>query len=96
LVIGSQTQDGNTIINTWGEVPIKGTASLVIGATTFSKNVAEKGNCDLGCAIIAGWSKLDEHFFGRLVYTQMRSVLAISSNTETFRSAILFSRVKAD
>ena len=96
VVIGSQKQDGNTIINTWGEVPISGASSLIIGATTFSKTVAEKGNCDLGCAIIAGWSRLDEHFFGKLVYTQMRSVLAISSNTETFRTAILFSRVKAD
>jgi len=96
MVLGSQKQDGDTIINTWGEVPISGAAAMVVGATTFSKTVAEKGSCDFGCAIIAGWSRLDEHFFGRLVYTQMRSVLAISSNTETFRTAILFSRVKAD
>ena len=42
VVIGSQKQDGNTIINTWGEVPISGASSLIIGATTFSKTVAEK------------------------------------------------------
>jgi len=57
------------VINTWGDVPIPGASSLIIGATTFSKTVAEKGNCDLGCAIIAGWSKRDETFFGRFTYT---------------------------
>jgi hypothetical protein len=60
-------QDADTIINTWGESPVPG--ALIIGATTFSRTVAEKGNCEFGCAIIAGWSKLDEYYFGKLVYT---------------------------
>jgi hypothetical protein len=99
VVIGAKDQDANTQIDTWDRAPLS-TDALIVGGTTWSSSVTEtklsENICGKGCGLIAGWNIEKEVYFARYVYQNMRGVLSITSNKNTKRSVVLFSRDYGD
>ena len=92
MVIGAKQRDGNTEITTFSNAPVPG--AYVIGGTSWSPSVSEtnRGECVHGCGLVSAWSKEKNDWISRWVYVNARGVLAITSNTETKRSVVLFKR----
>ena len=90
VVIGGR--DGDTEITTFSNAPVDG--AFVIGGTTYSPSVSEtnRGECVQGCGLVSAWSKEKNDWISRWVYVNTRGVLAITSNAETKRSVVLFTR----
>jgi len=93
IVLGSQTQDGDTTVTTWQAGGV-GKAYL-IGGHSFSPDFTETedGVCnELGCAYVTYWYKKDEKHLENWVFTKMETVINIGSQPRTKNSVVVFKK----
>ena len=80
-VIASKTVDDTTEITAWEDSPMERQDLMVIGATTWSRDITETlDECALdGCAVVGVYKKTTNVWLdgARQVYTNMRGVLSV-------------------